>query len=87
MKEIIKSKLCFIVSLLTLFLITASCEKDLYEDSIQQNSKITLKRVSLKDLESRKNSKIMDAVILLKNQKLKSNAKIAYDSIYDFYYG
>ena len=75
-------KTILLLSLFSFF----SCEKDLYDDSIQQNSKIILKRVSLKDLESRQNTKVMNAVSLLKNQKIKSNSKIVYDSIFDFHF-
>lgn len=87
MRTNIKSKFGFLVSLLTLFVITSSCEKDLYEDGIKNNSKnLSVKLVSLKSDLSRSNSKLTKALNLLNQKQKNEDNRIVYDSILNFYF-
>jgi hypothetical protein len=74
----------------TLFI---SCEKDLYEDSIKNNSrKLKIKKVSLSDIDNNTSFKILEKVKHFKNltKQSKSNqnnqsAKFAYNDALDLY--
>jgi predicted transcriptional regulator len=74
----------------TLFI---SCEKDLYEDSIKDNSrKLKIKKVSLSDIDNNTSFKILEKVKRFKNltKQSKSNqnnqsAKFAYNDALDLY--
>ena len=69
-------------------LVLSGCEKDLYDDGIQnENRKLIIRDISLKDLtDSKINSKIIERVNDVKNSKNNPNGRIVYDSINDFYF-
>ena len=69
-------------------LVLSGCEKDLYDDGIQnENRKLIIRDISLKDLtDSKINSKILERVNDVKNRKNNPNGRIVYDSINDFYF-
>lgn len=89
MKKIIKSKSSFIISLFTLFIITSSCEKDLYENSIQNDTKeMNVRRISLKDIEKSISTKINGEINKVKNMKYETTTegnRIEYNSELDIY--
>ncbi|WP_395045516.1 hypothetical protein [Flavobacterium sp.] len=69
------------------FILFASCEKELYEQPIQNSERnLIVKEVSLKSEISKSNSKLMEAVNLL-NQEIKGETnRVVYDSILNFYF-
>lgn len=89
MKKIIKSKFGIFAIVLTLFIFSSSCEKDLYEDNIKNSSKnIKVTHVSLNDLDRKISSKINEKISAIKKQNIEKNKnhnKFEYDSSLDLY--
>lgn len=89
MKTNIKTKFGFLISLLTLFVITSSCEKDLYENSLQNNTReMHVREISLKDIEKSISTKITSEISKVKNMKYetsKEGYRIEYNSELDIY--
>lgn len=83
MKNLFSNTIVF----MAIVLFFSSCEKDLYDQNIQNTSRnLTLKRVSLKNSVSKTNSKLMKALHVLNNEILSPSSKMVHDSIYDFYF-
>lgn len=79
-------KMLNVASLLSL-IILSSCEKDLYDEAIVQEKKeILMKRVSLKELDSKTNVELFKAASRVKNKVENLAGRMVYDSIYDFYF-
>lgn len=82
-----KLKLLFVL----LFAVFYSCEKDLYENGLQSEpNKISVKRISFKDLDSKTILKINEKIdhvnkICIKENKNKNTNRFVYDSNYGFY--
>ena len=82
-----KLKLLFVM----LFAVFYSCEKDLYENGLQSEpNKISVKRISFKDLDSKTILKINEKIdhvnkICIKENKNKITNRFVYDSNYGFY--
>ncbi|WP_395045485.1 hypothetical protein [Flavobacterium sp.] len=79
-------------SVLLMFIIATtflSCEKDLYEQSIQNNSReVTLKEVSLKNLDKSISSRINSEISKIKKMKYETTSdgnRIEYDSNLNIY--
>lgn len=86
-------KKLFILIIAAFSTIFFSCEKDLYEDSIKNNSrKLKIKKVSLSDIDNNTSFKIVEKVKQFKSQgkQNKSNqnsqdGKFAYNDVLDLY--
>lgn len=85
-KNLIKN-LTFIFVIALTFLLSG-CEKDLYEDNLQNNLRsVTMKDFSIKDLKSDK-AFLRNKIEEIKQHSFKrdKNNKIVYDSINNFYF-
>lgn len=86
-------KKLFILIIATFSTLFVGCEKDLYEDSIKNNSrKLKIKKVSLSDIDNNTSFKILEKVKQFKSQgkQSKSNqnnqdGKFAYNDVLDLY--
>lgn len=86
-------KKLFILIIAAFSTIFFSCEKDLYEDSIKNNSRrLKIKKVSLSDIDNNTSFKIVEKVKQFKSQgkQSKSNqnnqdGKFAYNDVLDLY--
>jgi hypothetical protein len=81
-------KIKWIVRLLFLivFFTFSSCEKDLYDEAIQQKSRLTIKKISLDELSKTDNAKLFKTVDLISLKKKDEHSKIVYDSKNKFYF-
>lgn len=89
MKKNFKFKLGLLTSLLAIFFLTSSCEKDLYENSLQNGTKeMNVHRISLKDIDKSISTKITSEISKVKNMKYetsKEGNRIEYNSELDIY--
>lgn len=81
-----KIKLFNWLFLLTLFFTFSSCEKDLYDEAIQQKRELTIKKISLNELSKTDNAKLFKTVDLISLKKKDEHSKIVYDSKNKFYF-
>ncbi|MFV5701485.1 hypothetical protein ACM55F_06395 [Flavobacterium sp. XS2P12] len=81
-------KIKFLARFLSLILMLTflSCEKDLYEDAIQQKKELNTNTVSLRELSKKDNEKLFKAVdnLNLKNENILSKKR--YNQINNFYF-
>jgi hypothetical protein len=72
--------ICFIFGL-------SSCQKDVYDDAILSSKRnILTEDFSMKSINGKSNSKLLEAMNKVLNLKLKSDARMVHDSIFDFYF-
>lgn len=76
-----KIGLLLILAFTTFF---SSCEKDLYEDAIQSESKIIFKNVSVNEI-LKSNPKFKQSFAKIKDRQTALGRGIVYDSIYNFF--
>ncbi|MFV5687457.1 hypothetical protein ACM55M_02390 [Flavobacterium sp. ZT3R25] len=81
-------KIKFLARFLSLIIMMTflSCEKDLYEDAIQQKKELNTNTVSLRELSKKDNEKLFKAVdnLNLKNENILSKKR--YNKKSDFYF-
>jgi hypothetical protein len=86
-----KKTLNFIIKpvLLLVLIVFTGCEKDLYEDSIQNESrKMKVSKISLKDIEKSVSTKIKDEIKKVKNMKYETTSegkRIEYNAELNIY--
>lgn len=82
-----KDQLKNLVKSLCLFLLLAvsGCEKDIYENAVQDKNKLIIKNVSLKQLARNENVELFKAVDKVRISQ-DAQAKMVYDSINKFYF-
>lgn len=85
-----KFKNAFKVMVLFSFTVLSSCEKDLYNETTHgKKSKVTVKKVSLKELyKTKENPNLLKAVDIIKakNETILTNNKMVYNEKYGFYF-
>ncbi len=76
-----------LLNLLCIFLLLAisGCEKDIYENAVQEKDKLLIRKVSLKQMSINENPELFKTVNKIRIAQ-NSQAKMVYDSINKFYF-
>jgi hypothetical protein len=85
-KQFKMAKLLKQVIAIILLICLSSCEKDLYENAFEQKDVSKIKKIKMSDPILQSNLELIKSVNHIRDKKEKSNSRMIYDSINDFYF-